>query len=180
MIRVVYLQIMFFIMAAGYSQSFSLDEIRQQFFEGWEGSCGAQSLADKLSVIETEGDPVFLAYRGAAESTLANCEFFPWNKLKQFNKGREQIEKAVKLNPENYEIRFIRFTVQSNIPGILDYNNLDEDKKFILKSLTLQLCQSNPHDFCYTIMPILINSDLLTQKEKEKLSKLMAERLKNG
>ena len=174
MIRVVHLTFMIFIMVAGYSQSLSLDEIRHQFFEGWEGACGAKSLADKLESVETESDPVIMAYRGAAESTLANCEFFPWNKLKQFNRGKEQLERAVKLDPDNYEIRFIRFTVQSNIPSFLNYDNLKEDKKIILESLTLQLYQSNPDDFCYTVMSILMNSDLLTQKEKDKLYKLTA------
>lgn len=77
-------------------------------------------------------DPIFLAYLGGLQSVKANHVFNPIRKLSTFNKGKNNIEKAVRLSPNNPEIRFIRLSIQKNIPAFLGYNdNIEEDIKLI-------------------------------------------------
>jgi len=54
--------------------------------------------------------------------------------LKTFNSGKQNIDAALGLDPENVEIRFIRLSVQKNAPSFLGYNsNIKEDSDFIKK-----------------------------------------------
>lgn len=80
--------------------------------------------------------PVYYAYNAAAEMTLANHAVWPTTKLSYFNAGKVRLEEAVQYQPENVEIRYIRYCVQQGCPFFLGYTaNLTEDKKFILANL---------------------------------------------
>ena len=48
----------------------------------------------------------------------------------------ENIEKAIEMDPQNAELRFIRLSIQKNIPSFLNYHsNLKEDEYWIRKNL---------------------------------------------
>ena len=48
------------------------------------------------------------------------------------------IEEAIKLDPDNLEIKFLRFLNQINAPWFLNYkSNIDDDFKFINSNLDL-------------------------------------------
>jgi hypothetical protein len=98
----------------------------------------------------------------------------PWNKYDYFKSGKKEIELAVNGDPQNWEIRFIRFTVQRHIPDFLNYNNLDEDKNIVLNALYLNLQQEVTGDFYYTVSEIMLSSELLSEGEKEQLKKLLS------
>lgn len=74
------------------------------------------------------------AYLGFLETVWANHVINPFKKLKTFNSGKQNIDAAIELDPENVEIRFIRLSVQKNAPSFLGYNsNIQEDSDFIKK-----------------------------------------------
>lgn len=76
-----------------------------------------------------------LAYLGALQTIWANHVFNPMGKLSTFNVGKKNIELAVKKEPRNVELRFIRLSVQKNAPSFLGYNsNIQEDTEFIVKN----------------------------------------------
>ena len=77
-------------------------------------------------------DHVNLAYLGAFQAIWANHLFNPVSKLMSFNKGKENIEKAVQKAPGNVEIRLIRLSIQKKSPAFLGYQrNIDEDQRYI-------------------------------------------------
>ncbi len=77
-----------------------------------------------------------LAYLGGYQAVWANHVTNPFSKLQTFNDGKKNIEKAVRTEPGNLEIRLIRYSVQQNAPSFLDYSSrLNEDEKFIRKNL---------------------------------------------
>ena len=48
------------------------------------------------------------------------------------------IEEAIKLDPDNLEIKFLRFINQTNAPWFLNYkSNIKDDYKFISSNLNL-------------------------------------------
>lgn len=58
----------------------------------------------------------------------------PFDKIKHFNKGKELLEAAIKSYPEQIELHYIRYTIQKNVPSILNYNDaLDKDKAFLIE-----------------------------------------------
>ena len=73
-----------------------------------------------------------LGYLGGLETIWANHVFSPIAKLKTFSKGKDNIEKAIKMAPTNAELRFIRLSIQQNIPSFLGYNqHMKEDIEFL-------------------------------------------------
>ena len=85
--------------------------------------------------LSKEKSVIALAYLGAYQTIWANHVFNPLSKLATFKKGKNNIELAISKEPENVEIRYIRFSVQKNAPSFLGYNNnLKEDRDFLVKN----------------------------------------------
>jgi hypothetical protein len=118
-------------------------------------------LADKKEL-----SPLLLGYKGSATALLAKYSINPYRKVKYFNAGVVLLEKSIKLEPNNLELRYLRFTIQTNAPGFLGYYaNISSDKSFLLKgisSITDQELKKN-------VLSFLKNSDELTKTEKQKL-----------
>ncbi len=153
----------------------TVEEVRDSFYNGWESECGATELYAQLQGLELS-NAVLVAYKGAAEMTLANCVSNPWKKYQYFKNGKKELEAAIEKDPENFEIRYLRFAVQSNLPGILNYNNLEEDKEFLIESLILQTQINIPVDYINFVLEQLIQSEELSLEEKNKLNLLLSKR----
>ncbi len=92
-------------------------------------------LDEDLSSISSGSAPVLLAYQGAVKTLKAKFVKKVNEKKEYFKEGIELIETAVKSDPANIEIRYIRLSVQENSPKFLKYNeHLASDKEFILKN----------------------------------------------
>ncbi len=160
-------------MAVGsYSQSASLvDQLRAKYhlFPDQEALC--EQFERKLSQHITN-DPICRVYFGAIKAVSAKFPFNPYTKLKRFNEGKTQIEKAVKGAPNSMEVRFIRFTIQSESPSMLGYQqNVESDRDFILAHVE-DLKDNNLKHF---ICSYMIKSDRCTDTQKQTLSGYLAE-----
>ncbi|MEJ5995981.1 hypothetical protein WG904_16255 [Pedobacter sp. Du54] len=81
-------------------------------------------------------DALLTGYKGAAIMMEANHVFNPITKLSRFNKGKQLIENAIRKDGSNVELRYIRLTIQTNIPGFLGYSNaIEADKKLLINKL---------------------------------------------
>lgn len=73
-----------------------------------------------------------LGYLGGLQTIWANHVFSMMSKLNTFKEGKKNIEEAIKKEPDNVELRFIRLSVQKNAPSFLGYkSNITEDIQFI-------------------------------------------------
>jgi hypothetical protein len=76
------------------------------------------------------------AYLACGYFFQAHHAFNPVRKYNCFVKGKGLFRSALKKDPENLEIRFLRFANQVEIPTFLNYKqNIDEDRDFLLKHL---------------------------------------------
>lgn len=82
-----------------------------------------------ISVLEKEKTSLALGYLGVAYMLKANHCVLPWNKLIHFKKGKRYLEKAIMLNADNIELRLYRYEIQRRIPGVLQYNNIFQDRE---------------------------------------------------
>jgi hypothetical protein len=112
-------------------------EVVQTLFEASPTSkAAADRLSTMLSTIDQNSAPLLICYKGAAEMMQAKYKFNPINKFHKFKTGKKLIEEAVKKEADNIEIRFLRFAIQTNLPGFLNYNDhIQNDKKFLLNNL---------------------------------------------
>ncbi|RZL50642.1 MAG: hypothetical protein EOP00_03395 [Pedobacter sp.] len=93
---------------------------------------------NKLLEVKKDESPLFLGYKGAGIMIGANYAFNPISKLNKFNKGKKLIEQAIARQPKNLELRYLRFTIQTNLPKFLGYSAaIKADKEFVINQLTI-------------------------------------------
>src|ERR1700744_1989742 len=97
------------------------NSIRQQLMQALNSSKATDSLYNKLSSNKNPS-PVVISYIGALEALKARYAWDPYSKLKYLNHCKRSFTKAVTADPHNIEIRFLRFSVEHNVPGFLGYD----------------------------------------------------------
>ena len=95
-----------------------------------------------LEIMTEQKDESSTAMGYYALATMLQAKRYPnpFTKLSYFNKGKKILEETIENNPDNVELRFLRFAVQTEVPGILLYfNEIEEDQGY----LDTHLKQSN-------------------------------------
>ncbi|MGI4875238.1 MAG: hypothetical protein ACRYFX_29120 [Janthinobacterium lividum] len=82
-------------------------------------------------------DALVLAYKAASEAIKAR-DASMLNKLTYVQEAARSFEQAVSLNPGSAEIRFLRFSVESNLPAFLGLSKHVEEDKILLLHAALQ------------------------------------------
>lgn len=88
-----------------------------------------------LKMTEKAGkdDLVLMGYHGVARTLLAKYSINPVTKLNHFNKGKKILESALVASPNNIELRYLRLTLQENVPSLLGYSDMIEKDRAFLK-----------------------------------------------
>jgi len=111
-----------------------LNEVRSSYSKAVLDKKLCEKMIEELE-LSKQKSAIALAYLGAYQTIWANHVFNPLSKLATFKKGKNNIELAISKEPENVEIRYIRFSVQKNAPAFLRYNShLKEDRDFLVKN----------------------------------------------
>jgi len=83
---------------------------------------------------ESSENPLIVAYIGTLEALKAKHSWNPYNKIRYVSLSQKTMKKAVDRDPNNLEIRFMRFTIQHYTPSFLGFSkDLDEDRKAIVR-----------------------------------------------
>ncbi len=147
------------------TEAFSIQDARKAYDE-----VVYKAAAGKTFLVQAEkvkpSDPLLMGYVGAVKMIMAKHYINPWSKLNSFNQGKELPEKALTLQPEVIELVFLRFSIQSNSPTFLQYNqHLSKDKTFLLNNVA-SLKDKTLKD---KIINYLLTSEALSPAEKQKL-----------
>lgn len=111
-----------------------VNTLRAQYPEAVESSAITAKMDAELFKVENAGKPVLLAYKGAVLTLKAKFSKKKSEKKEFFKEGVGFIESAVSADGSNIEIRYIRLSVQENLPRFLGYHkNMEEDKQYLLK-----------------------------------------------
>lgn len=142
----------------------SINEVRNLYEKSLKSEDDCKKLIDILEPYKK--DPLYLGYIGCATMMMARHAFNPFSKLSYFKKGKAILEDAIREDEKNFELRFLRFTAQTNMPSFLGYNeSIEKDKKFILNSFS----KIKDESLEQYVLPALKQSKDLTKTEKEKL-----------
>jgi len=115
-----------------------LAEIRNLYRQAGTEKKASEKLSSLLLKVDTLADPLLVCYKGASIMIKAKYQFNPLSKLAYFEEGKSWVEKAVSRDPGNSEIRLVRFSLQTNLPAFLGYNNaIEEDKKNLIDNYGL-------------------------------------------
>lgn len=114
----------------------SLTEVRKQYTLAISDEDKAETLYAKLNTSEAKEDVLLLAYCGATRALMAKHALNPYSKLKYLKEGSAMLNQAAQKNPKQIEVRYLRFSVENNVPDFLDYRqHLASDKKVIVDAI---------------------------------------------
>lgn len=152
------------------SQTPGLKEIRTEFSKATKEEPACTKLYERMCVSSGNEDAVWIAYHGTLTMSMAKYTINPFRKYEYFKNGKLLIEKSIAMDPENIEVRFLRFTIQDHVPAFLGYDNqLSEDKKFLLQNLE----KTNPAEIKRAIINYIIDCDRFSPIEKKWASNLI-------
>lgn len=139
----------------------SVEKIREDYKTASKSKENAQKFYNLLHEVPDNGS-LLAGYAGAARMMHARYEK---NRATLLKEGKKYIENAVKSNENSVEIRFIRLSVQENLPKIVPYRqNIEEDKQFLLENL-----KKEPYELQNYIKNYIKSSKIFTEEEKNQL-----------
>lgn len=147
------------------AQQISMEILRKEYYNLHTDSIATVKLYGKLSKI-TPADNLTKAYKGATTTAMAQYAKGKGEKIKLFNSGKKMLEESVSADTANTELRFLRYTVQTNAPKALGYHNqIDNDKRYLLNNY-----EKTDHALVKNrIKEYLLTSGKLNEAEKKKI-----------
>lgn len=113
-----------------------IEDIRLLFHKAGSSQKVCVELIDLLEPYNDKNNALFLGYKASATMLMAKHLINPFSKLSYFKKGKVMLEKAIQFDQNNVELRFLRYTIQTNVPSFLNYSeNKDNDKVFLHQSI---------------------------------------------
>jgi len=110
----------------------ALSELRRLFNIATVQRDSCNKFSALLSQIDSNSQPLYICYKGVSNMIQAKYAVNPVVKYSLFNKGKVLIETAIKTDTNNIEMRYLRLSVQNNLPLLLGYSkNIEPDKSFL-------------------------------------------------
>lgn len=145
-----------------------VQELRNLFYLAATNKQSSVKLSTLLLPVDAKSAPVLVCYKGVAELMEAKYIVNPLTKLSKFKSGKELIEQAIKRDPDDTEMRFLRFSVQTNLPSFLGYDKeITSDKNFLLDKAN----EINDSNFRNNVIRYLSSSKYCTDEERKDLEK---------
>lgn len=147
-----------------YAHSPAISEVRVLYKGAASNSISCSTLLSLLDLFNENNNPLLAGYKACATMIMATYVINPFKKLSIFKQGKLLLEGSIAKDKKNIELRFLRFSVQTEAPQFLGYNKaMQEDKSFIIKNFAgltdLQLKQ--------LIISFLRTSTYLSTAEKQ-------------
>lgn len=147
------------------TQKTDITEIRKHMLRAINSSKVTDSLYTSLQNINSTV-PLVVAYLGALEALKAKDSWNPYKKIKFLNLSNKTVLRAVNASPNDLEIRFIRFSIQSNLPNFLGLNkDLTSDKNQIIQQLKQKHYGLADKAFLESIIRFMLDSKQCTPQE---------------
>jgi len=121
---------------SAFADNHELENIRMMFHKAESSQIVCLELIEQLQPYNEDNNVLFMGYKACATMLMAKHVFNPFSKLSHFKRGREMLEKAIQFDRNNIELRFLRYTIQTNVPSFLNYSqSKDLDRLFLVNSL---------------------------------------------
>ncbi len=117
-------------------------------------------------------DALVLGYKAASEAIRAR-DASMLNKLSYVQDAARTFEQAVSLAPQNAEIRFLRFSVESNLPAFLGLSkHVDEDKEMLLNAALSHPNSGLDAEAFRTVRGFLVGRGHVSDADAQRLGKV--------
>ncbi|OUJ72443.1 hypothetical protein [Hymenobacter crusticola] len=153
------------------SSPYHLAALRQHYQQAAADKVAGEKFYQLMAGYD-QRDPVVLGYKGAAEAIKARDASL-LDKLRYVQAATQTFEQAVALNPKSAEIRFLRFSVETNLPSFLGLStHIDEDRHVMLTSVLNHPSSGLDADGFATIRTYLRTHGKISPEEAQKLDNI--------
>lgn len=147
----------------GYSSS--LENLRKAFHNSVLNPKELPTFINAISNIQFPS-PLEEAYIGASEALLAREGWNPIAKINHLSNFRDLLEQAINKDSNNLEIRFLRYSIEFNIPKLLRSEaNMTEDKVVIMENIEKTTELSIDNSFIIYILTLFEDTKSCTSEE---------------
>jgi hypothetical protein len=156
------------------SQDETLEKVRLTYYKSVEDEDYLDTLQTYINYARdksfSNNESILLAYEGAIASVKAKHAFWPFTKMSYLSESMDTLQKAINMDENNLEIRFIRFSILHYVPGILGYGDeLNQDLTKIVELLEDESYSSLTDSIVNGISDFLIESERLTQDQLNRI-----------
>lgn len=152
----------------------NLHTIRKLLITALDSKKTTDSLYNSLGSLKNRNS-LLNAYMGVLEACKAKHAWNPYYKVKYLNDSEKTLQAAVQDDPHNIEIRFMRFSIEHNVPKFLGYNkNLVADREEMVKQINNKHYASADKGLVRTIITFLLDSKRCTTAEQASLKQHLA------
>jgi hypothetical protein len=113
------------------------------------------------------------AYQGVATAMYAELTETVSEKIQYFNSGKDLLEQAVTADWYNPEIRFLRFSVQAEVPFFLGYNDKKQEDASIILDALYNAKIDYKTEFWKKAIKFMVESDELKDNTESELRRYM-------
>ena len=147
----------------------ALDDVRRNF----AGINSIEEAEETINRLQLETSLESKGYAALMNFIKSHYFKFPFTKMKYFKRGKKALDELIVANPENIEIRYIRFLMQKQVPKFLGYHkHIDEDFKLIVKGIEEKIVS---YKLCNIMLTNMLAIENLSAMEKEQLEHLLNE-----
>lgn len=152
-----------------FGQTMTVEEARKIYSGSMQDKATCEAAYKKFTQVTAIDNALLRGYKGAVTVAMSKHTKVVKEKIGYFNEGKKLIENAITEDGKNVELKFIRFTIQSNCPPALKYNkNITEDKKYVIDNLANVKNASVRSN----IKEYLLQSKDVSEIEKQKINAL--------
>ena len=113
-----------------------INSVRNLFLEAYISESSCEQLGKKIDELKYDQSILLKGYEACYY--FIKCKFTnnSMDKFFYFRKGKKILEYSIKKNPNSVELRFLRYTIQKNLPRFLFYyNHMDKDLIFVINNI---------------------------------------------
>lgn len=151
--------------------SCQVDQLRNLFFASStaEGKKAFYESTRNIDLSKSENK----AYTGVATAMYAELAESVSDKISYFNTGKALLEQAVVADWYNAEVRFLRFSVQAEVPFFLGYNDKKEEDAAVILDALYKASIDYKSDFWKKALKFMVDSNDLKEETESELKRYL-------
>jgi len=114
-----------------------LSKMRSMYLIASNSKASCELFKKECDKLESSSITTIQGYRACSKMMIAKYFMNPLTKLTEFKQGKLQLERCIQKDPNNIELIYIRYSIQTHVPSFLGYtSDLDQDKQKLKQAST--------------------------------------------
>jgi|SRR5690606_8129588 len=153
----------------GASEAYKVSELRTYYQKA--SKCADTGERFHKMMARYEGnEPIIMGFKAVSEAVMAKHAWGPYNKLKHLRSSASLFKQAVERDPDNAELRFLRYTVEYYIPRYLNMSShVEQDKKMVLNSIMKHPASGLDTETYKLMRDFMLSENHLNDAEKQQI-----------